>query len=61
MQLAMYRGIPTDDLIRSDIDAVAGSIGMTAEGTVNFGKSQTLKTQLAAATAVAQVNALAWV
>ena len=61
MQLAMYKGIPTEDLIRSGIDAVAGSIDMTAEGAVNFGKSQALKTQLAAATAAAQVNALVWV
>ena len=88
--------VACDELSRSDIDAVAGSISlsgvfpagfpgawkamdnsyimlpdvaafkamytsMTTQGTVNFGKSQTLKTQLAAATTAAQVNALVWV
>ena len=33
---------------------------MTAQGSVNFGKSQTLKAQLAAATTVAQIAALVW-
>ena len=33
---------------------------MTLQGTVNFGHSQTLKTQLASATTVEQVNAIVW-
>lgn len=33
---------------------------MTLQGTVNFGHSQTLKADLAAATTLAQVNALTW-
>lgn len=33
---------------------------MTLQGTINFGHSQTLKTTLAAATTVAQVNAIVW-
>lgn len=33
---------------------------MTAQGSINFGKSQTLKTQLAACTTVEQVDALVW-
>lgn len=87
--------IACDQLSRSDIDAVAGSISltgafpagfpgawkatdntyvplatvdafksmyssMTLQGTVNFGKSQALKTALAAATTLEQVNAIVW-
>lgn len=33
---------------------------MTLQGTINFGRSQTLKADLAAATTLAQVNAIAW-
>lgn len=33
---------------------------MTLQGTINFGKSQNLKTALAAATTIEQVNALVW-
>ena len=33
---------------------------MTTQGSINFGKSQTLKTQLATATTAAQVAALVW-
>lgn len=33
---------------------------MTAQGTVNFGHSQTLKAALAAATTVEQIEAIVW-
>ncbi len=33
---------------------------LTAQGTANFGRSQTLKATLAVATTVAQVNAITW-
>ena len=33
---------------------------MTLQGTINFGRSQTLKGQLAVASTVEQVNAIAW-
>lgn len=33
---------------------------MTLQGTINFGRSQTLKADLAAATTLEQVNAIAW-
>lgn len=87
--------IACDDLSRSDIDAVAGSISltgsfpagfpgawkamdnsyimlpdidafksmyaaMTAQGTTNFGHSQSLKAAVAAAQTVAEVNAVVW-
>jgi hypothetical protein len=87
--------IACDDLSRSDIDAVAGSVSlngafptgfpgawkatdnsylllpdlasfkamyssMTAQGTANFQHSQTLKTALAAATTLDQINAIVW-
>ncbi len=49
-----YLMLPTVDAFK------AMYASMTLQGTVNFGKSQTLKTQLAAATTVEQVNALVW-
>jgi hypothetical protein len=87
--------IACDQLSRSDIDAVAGSISltgdfpvgfpgawkaadnsylllpdvdafkdlyasMTLQGALNFGHSQSLKTALAAATTVEEVNAIVW-
>jgi hypothetical protein len=87
--------IACDDLSRSDIDAVAGSIAlngtfpagfpnawkatdntylslpdiaafkamynsMTLQGTINFGHSQDLKTALASATTLDQINSIVW-
>lgn len=44
-----------------DVDAFkAMHASMTLQGTINFGRSQTLKTNMAAATTLEQVNALTW-
>lgn len=44
-----------------DVDAFKGMYAsMTLQGTINFGQSQTLKTALAAATTIEEVNAIAW-
>lgn len=44
-----------------DVDAFkAMHAAMTAQGTINFGHSQDLKTALAAATTVEQIDAIVW-
>ena len=44
-----------------DVDAFKEMhASMTLQGTINFGRSQTLKADLAAATTVEQVNAVTW-
>lgn len=56
-----WKAMDNTYLMLPDVDAFkAMYASMTLQGTINFGQSQTLKTALAAATTIAEVNAIAW-
>lgn len=56
-----WKAIDNTYVMLPDVDAFkALHASMTLQGTINFGKSQTLKTQLAAATTLDQINSITW-
>jgi hypothetical protein len=56
-----WKAIDNTYIVLANVDAFkAMYASMTNQGTINFGQSQALKTALAAATTVQEVNAIAW-
>ncbi len=56
-----WKAVDNTYIMLPNVDAFkAMHASMTLQGTINFGRSQTLKADLAAATTLAQVNALTW-
>lgn len=56
-----WKAVDNTYIMLPNVDAFkAMHASMTLQGTINFGRSQTLKADLAAATTLEQVNALTW-
>jgi hypothetical protein len=56
-----WKAVDNTYIVLADVDAFkAMYASMTNQGTINFGQSQTLKAALAAATTLAEVNAIVW-
>ena len=56
-----WKAVDNSYIMLPNVDAFkAMHASMTLQGTINFGRSQTLKADLAAATTLEQVNAITW-